>query len=136
MSPAPCNRQFTIQVTEQMLHFIDALARRQNTSRAEIARQALREYLDVQEDVIGSRSRLGNRVSRQLEEIQNRLLQQQVHADTMLLAAIILLQMRQGTQGSDVLTQIVRLAAHAGEEIRAILVAAKSETNSGSPSRP
>jgi Flp pilus assembly protein TadB len=119
-----------------MLHFIDALALRQNTSRAEIARQAIREYLDIQENVIGSRSRFGSKVARQLEEVQNRLSEQQIRADTMLLAAIILLQMRHGTQGSEVLTQITRLAAHAGKEIRATLVAAISEIDSGPSSKP
>jgi Arc/MetJ-type ribon-helix-helix transcriptional regulator len=136
MSSASYRRQFTIQVTDQTLQFIDALALRQHTSRAEIVRQAIREYLDTQENVIGSRTRFGNKVARQLEEVQNRLSEQQIRADTLLLAAIILLQMRQGTQGSDVLTQIARLAAHAGKEIRATLVAVINETDSGPSSKP
>ena len=53
MSPATYDKQFTVQVTEQMLHFIDLIAKRQGTSRAEVTRQALREYLDAQEELIG-----------------------------------------------------------------------------------
>jgi len=127
MSSAPYSRQFTIQVTDQTLQFIDALALRQHTSRSEIVRQAIREYLDVQENVIGSRTRFGGKMARQLEEFQNRLSEQQLRADAMLLAAIILQQMRRGTEGSEALAQIVQLTAHAGEEIRAALVAAMNE---------
>ena len=73
---------------------------------------------------MGSRSRMGSRIARQLEEMQSRLVSQhQTHTSALLLAAIILLQMRQGAQGSEVLKQIVQLAAHAGEEITAVLEA-------------
>ena len=127
MSSAPYSRQFTIQVTDQTLQFIDALALRKHTSRSEIVRQAIREYLDVQENVIGSRTRFGSNMARQLEEVQKRLSEQQLRADTLLMAAIILQQMRQGAEGSAVLAQVAKLAAHAGEEIRAALVAAMNE---------
>ena len=123
MSPAPYSRQFTIQVTEQMLHFIDTLAVRQNTSRADVVRQALRAYLDVQEDTIASRTRLGRGVISRLEQMGQRLLGQQMRADTLLLCAIILMQMRQGVQGADILDRINQLAAHAAKEIEAILEA-------------
>jgi len=119
-----------------MLYFIDALALRQHTSRSEIVRQAIREYLDVQENVIGNRTRFGSKVARQLEELQNQLSEQQIRADTMLMAAIILQQMRHGAQSSEVLAQIARLAAHAGKEIRATLMAATSETDSDHLSKP
>jgi len=135
MSSAPCSRQFTIQVTDQTLQFIDALALRQHTSRSEDVRQAIREYLDVQENVIGSRTRFGSRMARQLEEVQKQLSEQQLRADTMLLAAIILQQMRRGAEGSEVLAQIAQLTAHAGSEIRTTLVAAMNEMDSGPLSR-
>ena len=70
MSSAPYSRQFTIQVTDQTLQFIDALALRQHTSRSEIVRQAIREYLDDKENVIGSRSRLGHTVMGELEAMR------------------------------------------------------------------
>lgn len=123
MSPAPYSRQFTIQVTEQMLHFIDTLALRQNTSRADVVRQALRAYLHEQEDTIASRTRLGRGVLSRLEQMEQRLLGQQMRADTLLLCAIILMQMRQGVQGADILDRINQLAAHAAKEIEAALEA-------------
>ena len=110
MSPATYDKQFTIQVTEQMLHFIDLLAKRQGTSRAEVARQALREHLDVQEDLITSRSRLGRTVLSQLEAIQNRLVRQLNHMSALLLAAVILQQIQRGESGGQVMEQIVQLA--------------------------
>jgi metal-responsive CopG/Arc/MetJ family transcriptional regulator len=123
MSPAPYSRQFTIQVTEQMLHFVDTLAVRQNTSRADVVRQALRAYLHEQEDTIASRTRLGRGVINRLDQMEQRLLGQQMRADTLLLCAIILMQMRQGVQGADFLDRINQLAAHAAKEIEAILEA-------------
>ena len=121
MSPAPYSRQFTIQVTEQMLHFIDALALRQDASRADVVRQALRAYLDVQEDTIASRTRLGRGVMSRLDKMEHRLLGQQMHADTVLLSAIILMQMRKGVQGAEFLDEINRLADHAAKEIEAVI---------------
>ena len=41
--------------------------------------------------------------------------------DTLLLSAIILMQMRQGAQGAEVLGKINQLAAHAAKEIQASL---------------
>jgi metal-responsive CopG/Arc/MetJ family transcriptional regulator len=123
MSPAPYSWQFTIQVTEQMLHFIDTLALRQNTSRADVVRQALRAYLHEQEDTIASRTRLGRGVISRLDQMEQRLLGQQMRADTLLLCAIILMQMRQGVQGADILDRINQLAAHAAKEIEAALEA-------------
>lgn len=115
------NRQITVHFTGSMFQFLETVASRQKTSIGDVVRQAVREYLDVQEDVMGSRSRMGSRVARQLEEMQNRFLERQVRANTLLLSAIILLQMKQGAQGSQVLAQLVELAAHAGEEIQAAL---------------
>jgi len=122
-----CDARINVPVTQQMRHLVGALARRQHITVADVARQAIREYLDAQEDVIGSRSRFGSKVARQLEELQNRLSEQQIRADAMLLAAIILQQMRRGAEGSEVLAQVVQLTDHAGEEIRAALVAAMNE---------
>ena len=55
--------------------------------------------------------------------MRGQLLEQQASANTLLLAAIILKQMKQGAQGSEVLKQITQLAAHAGDEIKAALEA-------------
>jgi metal-responsive CopG/Arc/MetJ family transcriptional regulator len=110
MSPATYDKQFTVQVTEQMLHFIDLMAKRQGTSRAEVTRQALREYLDTQEKLIGSRSRLGRTVMDQIEMVQNRLMRQINHMSALLLAAVILQQIQRGESGGQVMEQIVQLA--------------------------
>ena len=110
MSPATYDKQFTIQVTEQMLHFIDLMAKRQRSSRAEVTRQALREYLDGQEELIGSRSRLGRTVMGQIEGVQNRLVRQLNHMSALLLAAVILQQIQRGESGGRVMEQIVQLA--------------------------
>ena len=110
MSPATYDKQFTVQVTEQMLHFIDLMAKRQRTSRAEVTRQALRGYLDNQEELIGSRSRLGRTVMGQIEVVQNRLVRQLNHMSALLLAAVILQQIQRGESGGRVMEQIVQLA--------------------------
>ena len=55
------------------------------------------------------------------KQMQHEFLQQHLHTSALQLAAIILLQMKQGTQGSDVLEQIAQLAAHAGDELKAVL---------------
>ena len=110
MSPATYDEQFTVQVTEQMLNFVDVMAKRQHTSRAEVTRQALREYLDAQEELMGSRSRLGRSVMDQLEVVQNRLVRQLNHMSALLLAAIILQQLQRGEAGNRIMEQIVQLA--------------------------
>ena len=115
------DERITVALTSQMAQYLRLLAGRQRTSVGDVVRQAVREYLDRQEDVIGGRSRVGSRIARQLEQMQAGFLQQHLHASTLLLAAVILLQMKQGAQGSDVLDQIVQLASHAGDEIKAIL---------------
>jgi len=107
-------------MTAQMCQHVEQLALRARLSKADIIRQAIRDYLDEQDDVLGSRSRAGSRIARQLEEMQGQYLQRQTHTTILLLAAIILLQMRQGAGGSEVLKQIAQPAAHAGEEIKAV----------------
>ena len=110
MSPATYDKQFTVQVTEQMLHVIDLMAKRQGSSRAEVTRQALREYLDAQEELIGSRSRLGRTVMSEMESMQNRLVRQLNHMSALLLAAVVLQQIQRGESGGRVMEQIVQLA--------------------------
>ena len=115
MSPATYDKQFTVQATEQMLHFIDLMAKRQGTSRAEVTRQALREYLDAQEELIGSRSRLGRTVMSEMETMQNRLVRQLNHMSALLLAAVVLQQIQRGESGGRIMAQIVQLAGQIEE---------------------
>jgi hypothetical protein len=117
------DERITLALTSQMREYLKLLADRQRTSVGDVVRQAVREYIDHQDDVIGSRSRLGSRVTRQLEAMQRHLVKQQARAHTLLLAAVILQQMRQGAQGSEVLNQIAQLADHAEDEIHAVLEA-------------
>jgi hypothetical protein len=88
-----------------------------------VVRQALRAYLHEQEDTIASRTRLGRGVISRLDKMEQRLIEQQVHAGTMLLCSVILMEMRQGAQGSQILEEIYKLAEHAGKEVKAVLEA-------------
>ena len=117
MSPATYDKQYTVQVTEQMLHFVDLMAKRQRNSRAEVTRQALREYLDGQEELIGSRSRLGRTVMSEIEAVQNHLARQLHHMSALLLAAVILQQIQRGESGARVMEQIVQLASQIEEHL-------------------
>jgi len=111
MNPARYDARINVPVTKQMRHFVEVLAKRQGTNVAEVTRQALREYLDAQEELIGSRSRLGRSVMDRLDTVQNRLLKQLDHMSALLLAAVILQQVQRGRSGGQAMEQIVELAA-------------------------
>ena len=111
------DRQLTIHLTAPMFELLQTLADRQRTSIGDLIRQAVRDYLDVQDGLLGSRSRMGNRVARQLEEIQNRLVKQLNHMSALLLAAVILQQVQRGEPGSRVMEQIVQLAGQIEEHL-------------------
>jgi len=117
MAPARYDARINVPVTKQMRQFVEILAKRQGTNVAEVARQALREYLDAQEQLIGSRSRLGRTVMDQLEAVQNRLLRRLSHVTALLLAAVILQQIQRGEPGSRVMEQIVQLAGQIEEHL-------------------
>ena len=117
MSPATYDARINVPVTKQMRHFVDVLAKRQETNVAEVTRQALREYLDVQEELIGSRSRLGRTVMSEMEMMQNRLVRQLNHMSALLLAAVILQQIQRGESGGRVMEQIVQLAGQIDEHL-------------------
>ena len=117
MSPAKYDARINVPVTKQMRHFVEILAKRQETNVAEVTRQALREYLDNQEKLIGSRSRLGRTVMSEMETMQNRLVRQLNHMSALLLAAVILQQIQHGESGGRVMEQIVRLADKVEEHL-------------------
>jgi Arc/MetJ-type ribon-helix-helix transcriptional regulator len=115
-------KELRVQVTEEMHQFATLLAQRHRTSLSDVVRQAMREYLDTQEDIITSRSRLGRTVLRRLDTMQHHFLNDYLHATSILLAGIILLDTRRGgVKGSDVLQEITRLAKHARQELRRAL---------------
>lgn len=104
-------------MTSQMYQLLEQLAEHDRVTKADILRQALRDYLDVQDGLLGSRSRMGNRVARQLEEIQNRLVKQLNHMSALLLAAVILQQIQRGEPGDRVMEKIVQLAGQVEEHL-------------------
>ena len=72
----------------------------------------IREYLDVQEDLLGSRSRLGRTVISRLETMQFQLLRQLRHLSKLLLAAMIILMTERGQDSKQVISRISNLASH------------------------
>jgi phage tail tape-measure protein len=101
-----------LQVTPQMYQFVALMAERQRSSVNDVIRQAIREYLDVQEDLLGSRSRLGRTVISRLETMQFRLLRQLRHLSKLLLAAMIILMTEKGQDSRQVISRISNLASH------------------------
>jgi len=115
-------KKIFVNVTPEMHQYVKLMAERQNTSMNDIIRQAIREYLNAQEDLITSRSRLGRTVLGRLETMQHHFLNDYLHAASILLAGIILLDTRRGgVKGSDALQEITRLAEHARQELRRAL---------------
>ena len=110
-------QEVSVPMTSQMYQLLDQLAEHDRVTKADVLRQALRDYLDVQDGLLGSRSRMGNRVARQLEEIQNRLVKQLNHMSALLLAAVILQQIQRGEPGDRVMEKIVQLAGQVEEHL-------------------
>ena len=106
------DKHIQLYMTSQMHDFVQLVARRQQTTMSDVIRQAIREYLDVQEDLIGSRSRLGARVLRSLEGMQQRLLEQTTRQGRLQLAAMIVLFERLEAVEPGTLAKIVELAEH------------------------
>jgi predicted DNA-binding protein len=111
MNPAKYDSRINVPVTKQMRGFMEALSKRQDSNVAEVTRQAIREYLDIQEDLITSRSRLGRTVIGHLQGIRGELVGQLNHMSALLLAAVILQQVQRGESGAQVMEQIVQLAS-------------------------
>jgi predicted DNA-binding protein len=117
MSTATYDSRINVPVTKEMRQFVEVMAKRQDTNVAEVTRQAIREYLDAQEGLIGSRSRLGRTVMDQIGVVQNRLVRQLNHMSALLLAAVILQQIQRGEPGNRVMEQIVQLAGQIEEHL-------------------
>jgi hypothetical protein len=105
------DRHVQIYVTDEMHGFLKLLAERHGGSIAEEIRQAIRDHLDAQDDVIGSRSRLGRRVMTELEKMQHRLMDQIIYQGKLQLAATIVLLAEQGLSGPTVVKRISKLAS-------------------------
>jgi predicted DNA-binding protein len=117
MNPAKYDSRINVPVTKQMRGFVEALSKRQGSNVAEVTRQAIREYLDIQEDLITSRSRLGRTVIGHLQGIRDELVGQLNHMSALLLAAVILQQVQRGESGAQVMEQVVQLASQIEEHL-------------------
>ena len=97
-------------VTPEMHQFLKLMAERHSLSMNDVLRQAVREHLDVQEDVITSRSRLGRTVMGRLETMHHQLLGQLNRLSKLLLAAMLILMTEQGHDAAQVTRRILKLA--------------------------
>ena len=82
-------KEARVAMTEQMYQFLNLMAERNKTSISDLVRQAIREHLDIQEDIITSRSRLGRTVMRRLDIMHSQLLDQLTHLTKLMLAATV-----------------------------------------------
>jgi Arc/MetJ-type ribon-helix-helix transcriptional regulator len=99
-----------LYLTDEMHQFVQLMAERGHTSVNAVIRQAIREHLDVQEDIITSRSRLGRTVMRQLGEMHRQILDQLTYLTKLNLAAVIIGQADRGADVGDISKRIVSLA--------------------------
>jgi hypothetical protein len=103
-------RHIRLYVTEEMHQLLQLLAERRGASLNDVVRQAIREHLDEQEDVISSRSRLGRTVVDRMEAMHNQLLRQLLHLGKLLLAAVIVLLSEQGIDADQVVKRVTTVA--------------------------
>lgn len=109
--------RLTVHITAEMHQFLELLAKRHKTTLNDLVRQAIRDHLDEQDEVIGGRSRFASRVARQMQIERQRLDRWGV----LLLSAMLVSQIQQGTKGSQALEHIARIAAQAESQIRALV---------------
>jgi Arc/MetJ-type ribon-helix-helix transcriptional regulator len=105
------SKHISAYVTPEMYQFLQLLAERHKVSVSDVVRQAVREHLDEQEDVISSRSRLGRTVIRQLETMHHELLTQLTILSKLLLAAVLILLAEQGIEAGPATKRILNLAS-------------------------
>ena len=104
------SKHISAYVTPEMYQFLQLLAERHRVSLSDVVRQAIREHLDEQEDVMSSRSRLGRTVMRRLEIMHSELLKQLTTLSKLLLAAILILLAEQGIEAGQATKRILNLA--------------------------
>jgi predicted DNA-binding protein len=104
------SKHVSAYVTTEMYQFLQLLAERHKVSVSDVVRQAIREHLDEQEDVIGSRSRLGRTMMDRMEAMHRQLLRQLLHLGKLLLAAVIVLLSEQGIDADQVVKRVTTVA--------------------------
>ena len=114
VSPPKYEARINVPVTVKMYQLADLLAKRQDTTLADVARQAIHEYLEAQEDLVNSRSRLGRTVMQELGKMHAEILGQLIHLTKLLLAGVIVLMMAQGIEAGDAAKRIANLAKQPG----------------------
>ena len=102
--------RINVPVTAKMYQLADLLAKRQETTLANVARQAIQEYLEAQEDLVNSRSRLGRTVMSRMDAMHSQLLRQLLHLSKLLLAAVIVLLSEQGIDTNQVVKRVTTVA--------------------------
>ena len=107
-------KEIRLFVTPEMHQFLKLMAERNETTLNDVVRQAIREQLDVQEDIITSRSRLGRTVMRQLDAMHSQVLKELRHLSTLLLAAVVVLLIEQGVDAGEAAKRIANLARQPG----------------------
>ena len=105
-------KHIQLYVEPEMHQFLKILAERQKVALNDVIRTAIREYVDAQEDLLNTRSRLGTGVLGRLDKMQSRLLEQSAYQGRLQLAAMIVLLTEQGLDAPGTLTRIVELAEH------------------------
>jgi predicted DNA-binding protein len=105
-------KHIQLYVEPEMHQFLKILAERQKVALNDVIRTAIREYVDAQEDLLNTRSRLGAGVLGRLDKMQSRLLEQSAYQGRLQLAAMIVLLTEQGLDAPGTLTRIVDLAEH------------------------
>ena len=110
MTQQTYSKHISAYVTPEMYQFLQLLAERHKVSVSDVVRQAVREHLDTQEDVITSRSRLGRTVMGRLETMHRQLVGQLTHLSKLLLAAMLILLTEQGQDAAQVTRRILNLA--------------------------
>ena len=105
-------KHLQLYVEPEMYQFLKILAERQKTTMNEVIREAIRVYVDGQEDMMNSRSRLGAGVIRRLEDVQRQLLEQGAYQARLQLAALVILLTEQGLDAPGTLVRILELTEH------------------------
>lgn len=66
-------KSISVKVSDDLDHHLRIVARKQNKHVGEVVRQAVREYLDKQDDIIGSRTYYHKTMRNHLDSVESRL---------------------------------------------------------------
>ncbi len=97
------NHPIHVRVSEELLTLIDQVRiAEKHDSRASVARAALRNYLDKQEDQIGSRRHFNKTMNKRMDRLERQLVQMQVtQTTTIILVAQMVSELLMATTGKD-----------------------------------